>query len=258
MEHQARRNEGIVWWRRVWVRAAIARGRAAGGAPMCPSTHCGPITITTVGVRWVGGGRAPATAAERERGRQGSTCQTTTANIQTVAVRSGLGLCLHNKLSRLALLNHRKQFTRTPWQMPLRKEDRRGKLSAPSERLQSVWEDASKILDLTPGELGSLGKDLCWYFRCRALHPTDLFWIQFYTAGEIPGSWKPLLFLLLFGWLEKEKKKANKNNKPNKGGGCLPGAYFSINVKTENCFFHSYLPQYCTSIVSVLQSCLIN
>lgn len=46
---------------------------------------------------------------------------------------------------------------RTPWQMPLRKEDRRGKLSAPSERLQSVWEDASKILDLTTGELGSPG-----------------------------------------------------------------------------------------------------
>ncbi len=87
------------------------RGRTASeGAPTCPDAR-GLITISALGARRVRGGRGAGDSCEKERGRQSSTCQSTTANIQTVAVRSGLGLCLHNKQGRLALLNHRKQFT---------------------------------------------------------------------------------------------------------------------------------------------------
>lgn len=76
---------------------------AVGGTAACPNAHRSPIAVTTARVRrGVGGGRASATAAEKERGRQGSTCQTTTANIQTVAVRSGLGLCLQLQAKQIS------------------------------------------------------------------------------------------------------------------------------------------------------------
>lgn len=57
-----------------------------------------------------------------------------------------------------------------------------------------------------------LSKDLWWYFRYRVLHPTDLFWILFTTAGKIPGSCKPLLFLLSFGWIVKKNKRKKRVN----------------------------------------------
>lgn len=71
---------------------------------------------------------------QKEQTRQSSTCQTTTTNIQTVAVRSGLGFCLHNKKGRLALLNHRKQIRLGLHDRGLEENKTQGEKSLPYQR----------------------------------------------------------------------------------------------------------------------------
>lgn len=90
----------------------------------------------------------------------------------------------------------------------LRKEDIRKNLLAPSKRLKE-WDKKMPLNYSTwlQESWACLSKDLWWYFRYRVLHPTDLFWILFTTAGKIPGSRKPLLFLLSFGWIVKKTKE---------------------------------------------------
>lgn len=102
---------------------------------------------------------------------------------------------------------------------------------------------------MTTGELVSLGKDLRGYFRCSEPPPTDLFWIQFNAAGEIPENrWKPLLLLFLFIW---SKKQTNKQGKLWISGRHI---YFSFNVKMLDCFPALLY----TPVIAVIQSCLLN
>lgn len=103
-----------------------------------------------------GGSSVLGCSCEKERGRQeGSTCQTTTANIQTVAVRSGQGLCLHSKQGGLDLLHQRKQFTLSSLADAFKNRSHTEK--TPSFIKEVLKGDALKLFNLTAEELGPSG-----------------------------------------------------------------------------------------------------
>lgn len=88
--------------------APTAGGGAAAEVVLLSSNIYSLITISVLGARRV------REQMMRNVGDGVRSCQTTMANIQSVAVRTGLKLCLDNKQGRLALLNHRTVHFSTP------------------------------------------------------------------------------------------------------------------------------------------------